>query len=76
MDEADGKHAPPRRLPLDSALHPVVVVRAFIQHDQDLALLELQLIVVVRHAVVQSSAASLAILVGKKNYIIIKSGFT
>jgi len=62
MHETDGKHALPRRLSLNNALHPVLVVGALVQHDQNLAFLELQLIIVVRHAIVESSAPTLTIL--------------
>lgn len=60
MDKADGEHALPRVVALDLALHPVVVVRLLVQHDQDLALLELQLVVIVRVAVVQGTAPPVA----------------
>lgn len=57
VHEADRKHAASRRVALDFALHPVLVVGALVQHHQHLALLELQLVVVVRIAVVQGPTA-------------------
>lgn len=62
VDEADWKHATPCGLALDNALHPVLVIGALVQHNQDLALLELQLVIVVRNAVIKGSAPPLTVL--------------
>lgn len=60
VDEADGEHAPAFRRPLQRALHPVVVVGLLVRHDDDLALAERELVLVVGLAVVQGPAASKA----------------
>lgn len=56
MHEADGEHAPSRRVAFNDAFHPVLVVCSLVEHHQNFALLELQLIVIVGIAVVKSSA--------------------
>lgn len=60
MDEADWEHTPPGAVPLDLALHPILVVRLLVQHYQYLTLLKLQLVIVVRVAIVQRPTTPVA----------------
>lgn len=60
VDKANGEHSSPRTVPLDLSLHPVFIVRLLVQHDQDFTLLKLQLVVVIRVAIIQSSASPVA----------------
>ena len=56
MDKRGGKEAALFRVRLKDALHPVVVLRLLVEDDDDVALLEGQLVVVVGLAVVQGPA--------------------
>lgn len=59
MDEANRNHAPALGRPLEEALHPVVVVRVLVRHDDDVALPERQLVLVVGLAVVEGPTAAM-----------------
>lgn len=65
MHETYGEHSYSMRLILYHPFHPVVVVRVFIGDDNDFPLLERQLVVVVRWAVVQGPAPAQAAPVGR-----------
>jgi hypothetical protein len=56
VDEADGEHPLHGRVSLQRALHPVLVLRARRRHDDDVALLERQFVLVVGLTVVESFA--------------------
>jgi hypothetical protein len=57
VNKADGEHSTPRRVTFDDAFHPVLVVGAFIQHNENFTFLELQLVVIVGVAVVEGAAS-------------------
>ena len=56
-DEGDRKEAPLAGPCLEVSLHPVLVLSLLIDDDNDVILLECQLVLVVRCAVVQGSAS-------------------
>lgn len=57
VHEAHGEHSPPRWIALNDALHPVLVVRSLVQHNQNLAFLELELIVIIGITVVKGATS-------------------
>jgi hypothetical protein len=57
VDKAGGEEAAFVRLGLEDALHPVVVLRLLGEDEDDVALLEGELVLVVRFAVVEGAAA-------------------
>ncbi len=79
MDKAGGKEAAFVRLRLEDALHPVVVLRLLGEDEDDVALLEGELVLVVRLAVVEGATALVTLevrsLKGKKERNSYKLGF-
>jgi len=55
VDKAGGEEAALVRLCLEDALHPVVVLRLLGEDEDDVALLEGELVLVVRFAVVEGA---------------------
>ena len=72
VDKAGGEEAATIRLRLEDALHPVVVLRLLGEDEDDVALLEGQLVLVVSLAVVKGATSFVPLELGslkeKKNY--------
>ena len=66
MNERDWEESPLVGVVEQVALHPVFVLRFFVEDDDEVALLEGQLVVIVSLAVVQRSAPTVAVSLENK----------